>query len=250
MIIADFESTIQGFVHSLSYVAVQFVVNDGWSKNNRRGVDPMYDRVTRVLHGPVTTIVIRDVLLDPSIREMDDVKKKLAGVCFDAAELGQKQIFVMNFKDALEKFLEDVAADGGQWLGHSIDNDIEFLSLTDKRIGAGLFTKDTKAYPSSCCRLKGWKSVTRHCTQQILTRRCPQFWAAYSQAGNVSSKLRDLCLFVGREPQKHTPAQDVMDLCAVLTRAFELDRWKLEEGCSYMISKPVQTSASWLHAKP
>jgi hypothetical protein len=250
MIIADFESTIQGFVHSFSYVPASFTINDGWSKNNRRGVDPMYDRMTRVSHGPVTTIVIRDALLDPSIREMDDVRKKLAGALFDAAELGQPHVLVMNFKDALEKFISDVLADDGQWLGHSIDNDIEFLALSDKRFGAGLFTKDTKAYPSSCCRLKGWKSMTRHCTQQILTRRCPRFWDAYCRAGNVTVKLRDLCLFVGREPQKHTPAQDVMDLCAVLTRAFELDRWKIEEGCSYMISKPVQTSSFLTPAKP
>lgn len=244
MIIADFESTIQGFVHSFSYVAVNFIISDGWSKRNRRGADPVRERVTRVVYGPLTSIVIRDVLTDPSIREMDDVKKKLAGVCIDAADLGQNQVLVMSFRDALDKFLKDVSFDGGQWLGHSIDNDIDFLARTDKRIGAGLFPKDTKAYPNTCCRLKEWRTISRHCTQQIVTRRCPRFWEAYTRAGNVSAKLRDLAMYAGCEPQKHTPARDVMDLCAVLTRAFELDRWKIEEGCSYMTHKPVQTFSS------
>lgn len=220
-----------------------FTIEKGW-KSRGRGSTPVYSRATRVTHGQMTTIIIRDVILDASVREMDDVQKKLAKTYLDAAELGQTEILIMDFKEALEKFLDDVIADDGMWLGHAIDRDVEFLSKTDKRIQGGLFTKDPVAYPNTCCRLPQWSSVSRMCTQRILTCRCPLFWEAYTAAGNSSSRLCHLAEFVGCPEQRHTPARDVMDLYTVLARAYETDTFQIEEGCSYMICKPVRTYES------
>jgi hypothetical protein len=240
MIIADFESTYQGFVHSMSYMPVTFTVEKGW-KSRGRGSTTVYSRAARVTHGPLTTIIIRDIILDASVREMDDVQKKLAKTYLDAAELGQSEILIMDFKDALEKFLGDVMADDGTWLGHAIDRDVEFLSKTDQRLKTGIFPKDPTAYPNTCCRLANWSRVSRVCTQRILTCRCPRFWEAYTAAGNSSSRLCHLAEFVGCPEQRHTPARDVMDLYTVLARAYEYDTFQTEEGCSYMICKPVRT---------
>lgn len=236
MIIADFESTHQGWIHSISYTPVQFTHKKQW-KSRGRGFDPVYTKATSVTHGPVTTIVIRDIVTDPSVREMTDVRHKLSGLVTDAADLGQSEILVMEFKEALEKFLKDA---GDAWLAHSIDNDIDFLVKTDQRLRTGLFPRDPKAYPNTCCRLADWSKVAKVCTQQILTRRCPNFWKAY---GGTSARLCHLAEFVGCSAQTHTPARDVLDLFQVLARAYELDQFQVEEGCSYMICKPVQTYA-------
>lgn len=237
MIIADFESTFQGWIHSISYVPVSFHEEKKW-KSRGRGNDPIFTRATKVTFGQVTTIVIRDVIAQPAVKEMNDVQKKLAGSFLDAAEFDQREIYVMDFRNALVKFLNDSQ---GVWLAHSIDNDIDFLVSTDKKLQTGIFSKDPKAYPNTCCRLPEWSSVSKVCTQQIITRRCPQFWAQYLRAGYSSARLCDLSEFVGCPPQTHTSARDVMHLGRVLERAFEIDKFHIEENCSYMIHKPVQT---------
>lgn len=245
-VVADFESTWQGWLHSLSYVPVTFDVRRGWKSHGR---DRSPEKLTgvQVTQGVQKTILIRDTVTHASIREMSDVQKKLSATCIDAAETNQSVLYVMNFEDALAQFLADVRADGdGVWFGHSIDNDVEILAKTDAKLGTGLFTKDTRAYPETCCRLPDWPTVTRVCTQQILTRRCPRFWAAY---GKSSARLADLAEHVGMV-QTHTAIQDVQCLVAVLRQAYEQDKFRIEKGCSYMICKPAQTFSPLHHVKP
>lgn len=226
-----------GIIFSMSWLPVSFNVNKGW-KSNGRGKDPVYDSSIEVKCGTLQTVMIRDVLTDPCIGEDPDIIKKVGRTTVDTLAAHGNVMF-RTFDEAVQELLVFTA--GSTWLGHSIDRDIQFMVETDQRLGTKIFKKDPSAYPSTCCRYNQWPTIAKVCTQQLLTHRCPRFFAKYLQAGGASARLADLLAYVNGSVQTHTSAQDVLDLFVVLRRAFDEDRFQLEPHESYMIHTPLKT---------
>ncbi len=241
--IVDFESKRMtdgtGIIFSLSYLPVTFESHKGW-KSRGRGCDPVYETSTSFRTEPVQTILIEDVLSDPCIGEDPDIVKKVGQTIIDSVNT-QGIVQIMPFREAVDSFLSSTS--GSTWLGHSIDRDIQFLVQTDQRLGTKIFKKNPLAYPETCCSFTKWSTVAKVCTQQLLTRRCPKFMEKYMKAGGASARLSDLAMYVNGSQQHHTSVQDVLDLSAVVQRAFEEDHFQLEAGKSYMTCIPLQTSA-------
>lgn len=228
-----------GIIFSISFMPVTFEQTKGW-KSRGRGSDPVYESSTTFKTETVQTIFIEETLADQCIGEDPDIIKKVGQTVIDSVA-ARGIVVTLPFRDAVDYFLGSL--DGSTWFGHSIDRDIQFLVETDRRLGTKIFKKDPKAYPESCCSFGRWSNVAKVCTQQLLTRRCPKFMAKYTGAGGASARLADLTAFVTGARQHHTSTQDVLDLAAVVQRAYEDDHFQLEEGKSYMTCIPLQTSA-------
>lgn len=227
-----------GIIFSMSFMPISFERTKGW-KSRGRGQDPVYESSTKFLTESIQTIFIEDVLADPCIGEDPDIIKKVGQTVIDSAKVTGASI-TMPFRDAVQYFLESLS--GSTWFGHSIDRDIQFLVQTDQRLGTKIFKKDPMAYPETCCCFGAWSTVAKVCTQQLLTRRCPKFMDKYIKAGGMTARLADLSAYVTGASQHHTSTQDVLDLAAVIQRAYEDDHFQLE-GKSYMTCIPLQTSA-------
>lgn len=228
-----------GIIFSMSYLPVTFESHKGW-KSCGRGRDPVYETSTSFRTEPIHTILIEDVLADPCISEDLDIVKKVGQTMIDSVH-AHGVVYTMPFREAVEHFLSTLS--GSTWLGHSIDRDIQFLVQTDQRLGTKIFRKNPMAYPETCCSFAKWSTVAKVCTQQLLTRRCPKFMDKYTKAGGSSARLADLAMYVKGSQQHHTSVEDVLDLAAVIQRAFEEDQFQLEAGKSYMTCIPLQTSA-------
>jgi hypothetical protein len=241
--IVDFESKRMkdgtGVIFSISFMPVTFDTHRGW-RSQGRGHDPVYETSTSFRTETVETVFIEDTMADPCIGEDPDIVKKVGRTVIDAANIGGT-VKSMPFREAVEYFLGQL--EGSTWLGHSIDRDIQFLVETDQRLGTKIFKKDPMAYPETCCSFGNWPAVAKVCTQQLLTRRCPKFMEKYIKAGGATSRLVDLVMYVKGTQQHHTSVQDVLDLAAVIQRAYEEDHFQLEPGKSYMTCIPLQTSA-------
>lgn len=227
-----------GIIFSMSFMPLTFERTKGW-KSRGRGHDPVYETSTKFRSEPVITIFIEDVLVDPCIGEDPDIVRKVGQTVIDSAN-ANGIVHTMPFRTAVEYFLNEL--EGSTWLGHSIDRDIQFLVQTDQRLGTKIFKKDPGAYPETCCSFGKWSTVAKVCTQQLLTRRCPKFMDQYIRAGGASARLADLSAYVTGMRQHHTSTRDVLDLAAVIQRAYEEDQFQLE-GKSYMTCIPLQTSA-------
>lgn len=242
-IVIDFESKRMsdgtGIIFSISWMPVTFEASKGW-KSKGRGRDPVYESSSRVTHELVNTIFIEEALSDPCIGQDPDIIKKVGATVVETLT-SHGVVTTQPFAEAMKHLLH--VSKGLTWLGHSIDRDIQFMVQTDRRFDTKIFKKDPMSYPETCCRFSDWSSVAKVCTQQLLTRRCPRFYEKYVKAGGSSARLVDLVSYVNGSTQHHTSAQDVLDLAAVLQRAFEEDRFQLEPGKSYMTCIPLRTAA-------
>jgi len=228
-----------GVIFSISFMPVSFVTHKGW-KSSGRGRNPVYETSTSFKTETVHTVFIQETLADPCIGQDSDIIKKVGQTVVDVAH-AHGTCVTLSFRDAVKYMLEYLT--NSTWFGHSIDRDIQFLVQTDQRLGTKIFKKDPMAYPETCCTFGEWSTVAKVCTQQLLTRRCPKFMDKYIKAGGTSVRLVDLTKYVKGSLQHHTSVQDVLDLAAVVQRAYEEDRFQLEEGKSYMTCIPLQTSS-------
>lgn len=241
--VVDFESKRMtdgsGIIFSMSFMPVTFDTHKGW-RSHGRGRDPVYETSTSFTTETVQTVFVEDTLADPCIGEDLEIVKKVGRTVIDVANIGGT-VKCMPFREAVQYFLDQLQ--GSTWLGHSIDRDIQFLVQTDQRLGTKIFKKDPMSYPETCCSFGTWPTVAKVCTQQLLTRRCPKFMDKYIKAGGTTARLTDLVSYVKGTQQHHTSVQDVLDLAAVIQRAYEEDHFQLEPGKSYMTCIPLQTSA-------
>ena len=232
--LVDFESKRMsdntGIVFSISSMWIEYTIHKKW-KSYGRGFDPEYETSIQTKHDRLQTIFILEALQDPCLCEDADVVRKVGQTVIDTVRAGGT-VMTLSFADALRLMVETMH--DSTWFGHSIDNDIQFLVDTDARYSTRMFRKDPKAYPDTCCILPGWGHIAKVCTQQIITRRCPKFMRKYIEAGGTSARLVDLVRYVTGQTQHHTSAQDVLDMASVFRRAFEEDRFQLEDGKSYM----------------
>ena len=232
-IVADFESTMNTkIVHSFSFMPVDFHT-DG---QMRRGI--------------LETIFIQESLNDPVVSEDSSVQSKLGRTLMHGGSAR-----VLPFRTAILEFVYHVMIQGeGNWLGHAIDRDLEIIQATDTRYGTGLFPLTLRSFPHAST-IQEWSKISKMCTQHMFTLRCPNFFQEYSlwmtnngwSCAKFSAKLEDFTRFVRQDheyKQKHTSAQDVIDLVDVIARAHGQDLIVLE-GQSFLISPPV---SSW--AKP
>ena len=242
-VIADFESTQQKIVHSVSFMPVSIEDTKGWVSYGR-GVDPEYKKSRRVTRGTLRRIFIREALEDPSIYQNDRVLVKFGKTII----YGDGQVEIMSLRDAICELLHTVWEHGdGNWLAHAMDNELEILQMSDTHFKTGLFPKPLRSFPD-VSTLPGWSMIAKVCTQQLLTHRCPEFFKQYQawmtmngwSQTKFSSRLEDFVRFVrdDREyTQKHIAPSDVEDLFQVLVAACPpLD------GKSFMVSFPV---SSW-----
>jgi hypothetical protein len=240
-VVADFESTTQKIIHSISFTPVNVTEKKEWVSHGRHQ-NPEYRKNRAVTHGELRTIFIKEALDDPLIAENERVQTKLGRTIIHGQEAE-----VLPFRDALCEFMHTVWEQGdGNWLAHSMDNELEILQATDARFKTGLFPKPLRAFPD-CSTIPGWNKLAKVCTQHLLTTRCPDFFERYqswmTMSGwtptRFSSRLEDFVRFVRDDrdySQQHIAPCDVIDLCEVLAAANPpLD------GKSYMISTPVST---------
>ena len=243
-VIADFESTMQKIVHSVSFMPVSIEESKNWISHGR-GFDPEYKKSRQVSRGTLRRIFIREALEEPSIYESERVLVKFG----KTIAYGDGQVEIMSFRDAICELLHTVWEHGdGNWLAHAMDNELDILQESDRHFKTGLFPKSLRSFPD-VSTIPGWSKIAKVCTQQLLTHRCPEFFSKYQAwmtmngwSGQVkfSSRLEDFVRFVRDDrdyTQKHIAPSDVEDLFQVLIVASPpLD------GKSLMISFPV---SSW-----
>ena len=242
-VIADWESTQQKIVHSVSFVPVSVEESKGWVSHGR-GTDPEYKKSRHVTRGVLRRIFIREALEDPSIYENDHVLLKFGKTIV----YGDGQVEIMSFRDAICELLHTAWEHGdGNWLAHSMDNELEMLQVSDAHFKTGLFPKPIRSFPD-VSTIPGWSKIAKVCTQQLLTHRCPEFFSRYQSwmtmngwtQARFSSRLEDFVRFVRDDrdySQKHIAPSDVEDLLSVLLAANPpLD------GKSFIVSRPV---SSW-----
>jgi len=223
----------------MSFVNVEVKKSRAWVSNGR-GKDPEFRKMTSVQRGKMKTFVIQE-----SLTELVDDSRTMEKI---GRSLSYGDMKVCSFRDALHEFVQCVLREGdGNWLAHSIDNDLQFLQMTDSRYETGLFPKSLRAFPDYST-IAGWSNIAKVCTQHALTLRCPLFFKEYTAwmtmngytATPFSASLESFVRFLrdDREyKQQHIAPADVHDLCDVLALAKPpLD------GKSFMISFPV---ASW-----
>jgi hypothetical protein len=238
-VVADFESTLQKIIHSISFTAVNVIEQKAWVSHGRHR-NPEYRKNRSVTHGELHTIFIKEALEDPLVAENERVQAKLGRTVIYG-----KTAKVLPFRDAICEFMHYVWEHGdGNWLAHAMDNELEILQATDVHFGTGLFPKPLKAFPDHST-IPGWNKLAKVCTQHVLTTRCPEFFERYTSwmtmngwtPTKFSSRLEDFVRFVRDDReynQQHIAPCDVTDLCEVLMEANPpLD------GKSYMISTPV-----------
>ena len=238
-VVGDFESTAQKIIHSISFAPVNVTEKKTWVSHGRHQ-NPEYRKNRSVTHGELRTIFIKEALDDPLVAENDRVQAKRGRTIIHG-----QTAEVLPFRDAICEFMHCVWEQGdGNWLAHSMDNELEILQVTDKHFKTGLFPKPLRAFPD-CSTIPGWSKLAKVCTQHVLTTRCPDFFAKYESwmtmngwtPTKFSSRLEDFVRFVRDDrdySQQHIAPCDVIDLCEVLAAANPpLD------GKSYMISTPV-----------
>jgi hypothetical protein len=240
-VIADFESTMQKIVHSVSFMPVYVKKSKGWVSRGR-GVDPEYKTSKQVTRGSLRRIFIREALEDPSIYESDRVLVKFGKtLSWDTRE----QVEIMSFRDAICELLHTVWEHGdGNWLAHAMDNELDILQASDAHFKTGLFPKPLRSFPD-VSTIPGWSKISKVCTQQLLTHRCPEFFTKYQAwmtmngwtNSKFSSRLEDFTRFVRNDrdyTQKHIAPSDVEDLFHVLAVACPPI-----DGKSFIVSLPV-----------
>ena len=239
-VIADWESTPQKIVHSVSFMPVCAEDHRQWISHGR-GNNPEFRKSRHVTRGTLRRIFIREALDDPSISENDRVLVKFGKTIVH----GQGQVEIMSFRDAICELLHTAWEEGdGNWLAHSMDNELEILQASDTHFKSGLFPKPLLSFPD-VSTIPGWSKIAKVCTQQLLTRRCPEFFSRYQAwmtmngwtQTKFSSRLEDFVRFIRDDrdyTQKHIAPSDVEDLFDVLVAADPpLD------GKSFMVSLPV-----------
>lgn len=238
-VVADFESTAQKIIHSISFVPVHVKESKEWVSYGR-GVDAELRKNRSVTRGVLRTIFIREALDDPYVNENSNVQAKLGRTIVHG---GSSE--VLPFRDALCEFMHTVWEQGdGNWLAHAMDNELEILNATDTHFKTKLFPKNLRAFPDHST-IPGWSKISKVCTQHLLTTRCPEFFLDYTRWMTMngwtdmkfSARLEDFVRFVrdNRDyTQKHIAPCDVTDLCDVLAAAHPV-----LDGKSYMISQPV-----------
>jgi len=241
-VVGDFESTYQQkIIHSISFTPVNVTEKKTWVSHGRHQT-PEYRKNRSVTHGELRTIFIKEALDDPLIAENDKVQMKLGRTIIH----GQEAV-VLPFRDAICEFMHCVWEQGdGNWLAHSMDNELEILQMTDTHFKTGLFPKPLRVFPD-CSTIPGWSKIAKVCTQHVLTTRCPEFFARYEAwmtmngwtPTKFSAHLQDFVRFVRDDrdySQQHIAPCDVTDLCEVLAAA----NIPPLDGKSYMISPPVK----------
>ena len=237
-VVADFESTMSGMIFSMSFMPVEIVVKKQWVSHGRNKT-PEFWKNRQVTRGEMQTIFVQESLEQAP-------ENKIGRTIIHA-----KSARVLPFRQALEQFIACVHEKGdGNWLAHSMDNELELVWKSDIIFGTRLFPKFLKAFPDVSV-LKGWAEMAKICTQHLLTTRCPNFFRDYTAwmtmngwvSTRFSSRLEDFVRFVKNDRdyrQKHLSTQDTLDLMEVLLWADPpLD------GKSYMISTPVR---DWMSA--
>ena len=248
-VVADFESTLQKIIHSISFVPVTVTETKEWVSHGRHQ-NPEFRKNRTVARGSLRTIFIQEALDDPAVSENERTVIKLGKTLIQGGH-----IEVLPFRNALCEFMHTVWEEGdGNWIAHSMDRELEILQASDAHFKTGLFPKPLTSFPD-CSTIPGWSKLAKLCSQHLLTHRCPEFFKDYTSwmtmngwtQTKFSSRLEDFVRFVRDDRdynQKHIAPCDVTDLCDVIAVANPpLD------GKSFMVSMPVSTWYSGIQMK-
>jgi len=242
-VVADFESTPQKVIHSISFIPVEVNRKKQWVSHGRHR-DPEFKKNNTLTRGHMRTIFIKESFENPYVYLHDRTVNKIGKTLM----YGGEDICILPYREALLEFIQCVHERGdGNWLAHAMDNELDILQTTDTHFGTGLFPKSLRHFPDES-RLDGWFEIAKVCTQQLLTYRCPDFFRAYAAWMTMngmshvqfSSRLEDFTRFVRNDreyTQRHIAPADVMDLCDVLSVAHPPI-----DGKSFIVSKPM---ANW-----
>jgi len=238
-VVADFESTPQKIIHSLSFIPVVSTETKQWVSHGR-GTNPEYRKHRNVTRGILRTIFIEESLSHELVQNSERTIQKLGKTIIHG-----RDVTILPFREALATFIRAVLEEGdGNWLAHAMDNELEIVQATDEHLKTHIFPKPLRSFPD-VANIPGWSRISKVCTQQLLTCRCPEFFHSYSSwmtmngwsAVKFSSRLEDFTRFVRNDreyTQRHIAPLDVLDLCEVLAVAHPPI-----DGKSFMVSKPV-----------
>ena len=243
-VLSDFESTKDGIIHTISFISMNTTVTKKWISHGRHR-EPEFRTNKYVTRGPLQTIFIKESLGNENIT--DDPRNITK---FGKTVVHGETVHVLPFRNAVELFSQYVMEYGdGNWLAHSIDNDLDFLWKTDLYFKTGLFPKPLRHYPHYCPSIPYWPIIVKVCTQQLLSYKCPEFiekyksWATMngwlSPLPEFSCTLQSLSQFVKDDRDykvQHIAPTDVLDLFDVL----KVSDFKLD-GESFIVSKPRST---------
>ena len=228
-VVADFESTMSGYVHTICLIPFKFNQN----VTTQKGV----------------LLCIKDVIKKDIIQENPDVRKKIASSVIDVANY-DLHIKYMNFYEAIEYMIYFIATHGGILINHNMLADLDFLSKTQDLVGGKrIIKKKLKEYPDSGMYDKRWSSITKICSMCLINNRCHKFNEHYHEfhkkhelqitsGGYYSTRLETFTQFIRNDPtynQTHSAVQDTMDLVNILKSVIKFDGNSIIEKSNYLV---------------
>ena len=228
-VVADFESTFSGYVHTICLVPFKF----GNNVLTQKGV----------------LLCIKDVIKKDIIQENPDVRKKIASSIIDVANY-DLNIKYLNFFDAIEYMIYFIQTHGNILINHNMLCDLEFLAKTQELVGGKrIIKKKLKEYPDGGMYDKRWSSITKICSMCLINNRCHKFNEHYSNfynlhslpttsGGYYSTKLETFTKFVNNDPeyvQSHSAVQDTIDLFNILKSVINYDGKSVIDTSNYLV---------------
>lgn len=228
-VVADFESTHSGYIHTICLIPFKFNQN----VTTQKGV----------------LLCIKDVIKKDIIQENPDVRKKIASSIIDVANY-DLNIKYLDFFEAVKYMIFFILTHGGILINHNMLADLDFLSKTQDLVGGKrIIKKKLKEYPDSGMYDKRWSEITKICSMCLINNRCHKFNEEYhkfhkehelpvTSGGYYSTRLETFTQFIRDNPhyqQTHSAVQDTIDLFNILKSVIKYDGNVIIEKSNYLV---------------
>jgi hypothetical protein len=243
VVILDVEAE-NSIAHTLALSATRFGRRASPIGSKTRSGKPLIKPINYFTTGDRVVIKITDV-------RVSDDKKNLAD--FHTCMKTDFKLLFMKYNDAIEYTIDFVERNGGTLASHCLDNDLGFLAKTQEHVGGKqLVRKNIVADPKNGIADKRWKGFNLVCTRFLACSKAVNFMKEYidSKPGETDSKryflttLESFCRFIseGEYVQKHSAAQDVIDLTAFVKAMVDADGPGIFGECDQYINwNPIET---------
>ena len=243
VVILDVEAE-NSIAHTLALSATRFGRRASPIGSKTRSGKKLTEPVNYFTTGERVVIKITDV------RVTDD-KKNLTD--FHTCMKTDFKMLFMKYNDAIVFMNDFVEQNGGTLASHCLDNDLGFLAKTQEHVGGKqLVRKNIRADPKNGIADKRWKGFNLVCTRFLACSKAHNFMKEYidSKPGETKSKmyipttLESFCRFVseGEYVQKHSAAQDVIDLTNFVKAMVDADGPEIFGDCDQYIDwEPIKT---------
>jgi hypothetical protein len=243
VVILDVEAE-NSIAHTLALAATRFGRRAAPVGSKTRSGKQLVKPVNFFTTGDRVVIKITDV-------KVSDDKKHLTDL-HTCMKTDFKMLF-MKFHEAITFMNDFVEQNGGTLASHCLINDLAFLAKTQEHVGGKvIIRKNIEADPKHGVVDRRWNDFNLVCTRFLACSKAENFMRDYVASGPgvtaskkfVPTSLESFSRFVaeGEYNQKHSAAQDVIDLTALVKAMVEKDGPEIFGDCDQYINwDPINT---------